>query len=322
MEELSRLYGLNVSTDFPLHQDRPTVPGAQPDVTVRTGPVYPVSHEVPDGRILLDFSYEGERFYTAVQRLDSSYLLRFYDVCEFAITADLHDVVVHPFRGMEPGMDAVMTAGGLMAFILGRQGHTVLHASAVDLGPGAVAFIGQSGMGKSTMATLMCADGGRLITDDVLRIDYVGEKPIARLGVSEVRLRKNGDELISQFAAEVDRRVSADERDVLAMPTSDRDRVALKAVCIPAPNPDLDRLAIDRLPTKIAVFALLSFPRILGWQDPMALNESLQQATRLALSVPVLRVQVPWGPPFSSDIAPQIRRSVLDASRVPVAKTD
>ena len=321
MEEMSRLYGLNVSTDFPLHQDRPGPPGAQPDVTVRTGMDYPVSHEVPDGRILLDFSYEGERFYTAVQRLDSSFLLRFYEVCEFAISADLREVVIHHFRGMEPGMDAVMTTGGLLAFILGRQGHTVLHASAVDLGPGAVAFVGQSGMGKSTMATLMCADGGRLITDDVLRVDYVADKPVVRLGVSEVRLRKNGDELIDQFAVGVDRRVSADDRDVLALPTSDRDRVTLKAICIPNPNPDLDRVIIDRLPTKIAVFALLSFPRILGWQDPMALNDSLQQATRLALNVPVLRVQVPWGPPFSAEVAPQIRRSVLSAARVPVAKT-
>ena len=102
---------------------------------------------------------------------------------------------------MTPGMEPIMIRGSLAALQLYLRGHLVLHASAVQLVDHAVAFIGHSGMGKSTLATLMCADGsGTVITDDVLRVDKNSDRsPGSKTGQPEVRLRSGAEGLGDRF---------------------------------------------------------------------------------------------------------------------------
>ena len=76
----------------------------------------------------------------------------------------------------------MLVGGTLLAFVLTMRGEAVLHASAVQVGDAALAFVGASGMGKSTMATLLCADGARLVTDDVLRLDTTSSATDLRPG--------------------------------------------------------------------------------------------------------------------------------------------
>ena len=76
-----------------------------------------------------------------------------------------------PTRPSISGMVAILVTGLLVAYLLILDGQCVLHASAVEVDGAAVAFLGRSGIGKSTMATLCCAAGARLVTDDVLRLD-------------------------------------------------------------------------------------------------------------------------------------------------------
>jgi hypothetical protein len=54
------------------------------------------------------------------------------------------------------------------------QGVELLHAGAVCLGDRAVAFLGPSGAGKTTIATQLVARGARLLTDDVLAVTTEG----------------------------------------------------------------------------------------------------------------------------------------------------
>ncbi|MBL0244850.1 MAG: hypothetical protein IPQ22_12960 [Rhodoferax sp.] len=58
-----------------------------------------------------------------------------------------------------------------MPLALARQGMLVLHASAVEIGDSAVAFIGASGMGKSTLAASFATNGFRFLTDDGLLLE-------------------------------------------------------------------------------------------------------------------------------------------------------
>ena len=56
--------------------------------------------------------------------------------------------------------------------ILGQLGRLVVHASAVVLPNGkTVAFLGDSGHGKSTTAAYFCQNGAQLLTDDCLLIE-------------------------------------------------------------------------------------------------------------------------------------------------------
>ncbi|RYV50744.1 hypothetical protein [Pengzhenrongella frigida] len=313
MNAAQLLYGLTIHSDLELNQDRPSPARAPVDVRVRVGPEVDVPAEPLDGRCLVRYGVGDQKYYTMVERPDGSALLRFHGSCDVVVSRGLDEMTVRRAPGAEPGIEKVLTTGASLAFLLYRRSHLVLHASAVDLGDHALAFVGNSGMGKSTMAALLCSDGARLITDDVLRIDDVTTVPVARLGATEIRLRKGADSLAERFDSHVPgRRTSADARQVLRLSDGARDRLPLRALVIPQPSPGLDRVVIEQLGTREALFALLGFPRILGWQDQGVLQNQFELTGALVRRIPVVVARVPWGPPFQPGLVGQLLDAVSE----------
>lgn len=317
MTQRQLLYGLRVSSEVPLHQERFDGAGGEPDVDIRWGDPVVSTLEPPPGRVLAHLETD-QPYYTFTQTGDGGWLLRFYRTCDFAVAPDGRSVRVHVVEGADPGVAAILTAGALLSFLVTVRGEVVLHASAVQLGEGAVAFVGRSGMGKSTMATLMCAAGGALITDDVLRLDAAGDagdgRPRCRLGATELRLRKSAAELVEQFAVAPSSRFTSDARDALSVAPSRVDGVPLAGIVFPLPDRDRETIELTRMGGMDALITLLRFPRLLGWTDPEILDRQFQQAGELIERVPVFVAHVPWGPPFSPAIAPAVAEAVgLDA---------
>lgn len=314
MSDLQRLYGLVVAAEFPLHQDRPVPAGTPVDVHVRWGrPVAAAVQQDPvEGTVLLLCPWEDEVGYVFVERPDGTFLLRFVGTCDFEVSADLGSVVVRPVEGADPGIAVVLTTGAMLAFQLSLRGSCVLHASAVEVDGSAIAFVADSGGGKSTMAGLLCADGAALVTDDVLVVDGLGSRPTVRLGATELRLRKGADTLVERFLAAPERRTSADDRQVLQPPGVAADGLGLEALVLPVPDRTTRALTVERLAPKAALLELLALPRLLGWQDPRVLGRALAHLSALVGGVPVYRATVPWGPPFPDDVAAQLTAAIRE----------
>jgi len=69
------------------------------------------------------------------------------------------------------------------------SGYPNLHASAVVIDGQAIAFLGTSGAGKSTMSAALARRGAAFLTDDVLRIDVCADGAIlAHVGPPTMRL--------------------------------------------------------------------------------------------------------------------------------------
>lgn len=311
MNPTQGLYGLTIDSDLDLHQDRPGVPGATVDVRILVGPEVDAPEGLPDGRRLVQYGVGDERYYTMVERQDQSYLLRFHGSCDVTVSSGLDEMTVRRVPGAAPGIEKVLTIGASLAFQLYWRSQLVLHSAAVDMGDHALAFVGNSGTGKSTLAALLCSEGARLITDDVLRVDDVATLPVARLGATEIRLRKGADALIERFDARTPgRRTSADSRQVLRLSAGARDRLPLGALVIPQPSVGLDRVVLEPLSARDALFVLLGFPRLLGWQDPLVLRRQFELTSSLVRTVPVVIARVPWGPPFRADLVDQLLESL------------
>ena len=312
MTNQQRLYGLTVDSDRTLHQNRPVSASIDPDVSIRRGDPIDTSDSPPPGRVLLRLATDRP-YYSAVESESGDYVLRFHRTCDFRISGDLRRVSSHPVCGSDDGVIDVLTTGALLAFLLYLRGHPVLHASAVDVGDSAIGFVGASGMGKSTLAALLCADGGQLITDDVLRLDLSESgPPHVHLGATELRLRKGADSLASRFSyGGPELRTSADNRQVLRLANTAADKLPLAALVIPHPRHADPTLGIARLPRQEAVFALLNFPRLLGWQDQDIVSSHLAHIIRIVETVPVFVAQIPWGPPFGAGLGAELRSKVL-----------
>jgi hypothetical protein len=97
-------------------------------------------------------------------------------------------IVIDPAPGVSEGRLRVFTLGGALGLLLHQRGLLVLHASAVLMAGGAVAFLGDSGEGKSTMAGAMHRAGYAVLADDMVAIDLAGERPALLPGFSRVKL--------------------------------------------------------------------------------------------------------------------------------------
>ena len=80
---------------------------------------------------------------------------------------------------------------------LGQRGHLILHAAAVALQQGqAIAFVGASGTGKSTLASSFYQNGAHLITDDCLLLEELEEQILAIPNYNGARLFSDSSKAI------------------------------------------------------------------------------------------------------------------------------
>ena len=111
--------------------------------------------------------------WTLFYRLDSGYLLRFPDLADFEVSRDGRTAVAWPVAGVSLGTVEHLHLNQVLPLALSRQGRLVLHASAVAFNGIGVAFTGESGRGKSTLAASFATKGARFLTDDGLQLDWL-----------------------------------------------------------------------------------------------------------------------------------------------------
>jgi hypothetical protein len=117
------------------------------------------------------YTFEDGTVWTEFHRAAAGYLLRFPELADFEVSASGETVVAYP----DPGTDAAtvehLYVNQVVPLALSRQGRPAFHASVVTVPGGAVAFLGRSGMGKSTLAASFALENAAFLTDDALLID-------------------------------------------------------------------------------------------------------------------------------------------------------
>lgn len=101
--------------------------------------------------------------------------------------------------------------GVVMAVLLALLGKTVLHGAALALDDRAIVLLGDSGLGKSTLAAALVGRGARLLTDDVVRLLPRGAGYSVTAGVP--RLSLDGDARDRLIARVPGATVHADRHD-------------------------------------------------------------------------------------------------------------
>lgn len=104
-------------------------------------------------------------------RVDKEFLVSFPNLGDFVVSADGCTVRAWPAPEISEDTMQHLYLNQVLPLALSKQGRIVFHASAVDTGNGAIAFLGESGRGKSTLAASFAAAGQRFLTDDALLLD-------------------------------------------------------------------------------------------------------------------------------------------------------
>lgn len=147
---------------------------------------------LPDGAFWMQFFRQG-----------AGYLLRFPELADFEVSADGRGVQSWPAPGVPSSTVEHLYLNQVMPLVLSRQGKLVLHGSAVDIGGQGVAFIGDSGRGKSTLAASFATGGTRFLTDDGLRLDWTDDSCMILPSHPSIRLWEDSQDALIGASTEM-----------------------------------------------------------------------------------------------------------------------
>lgn len=187
-------YGLGIHSAVPLPDLEES--NAPSDVVMRFGKVEPF-HGIPvDARLSL-------------QILENRAFL-YYRGMGSGAAVEGREIIGDPEEGMDESLMSTLTQGLGLSVLLHQRGYITLHASCVKVGDVAVAFVGDSGAGKSTTAAALYLRGHPLVSEEITVIDNSGPVPAAYPGYPGLRLFPEG---VSQLPGGLGEPMSVDEEE-------------------------------------------------------------------------------------------------------------
>ena len=127
--------------------------------------------------------------YLRFGHLNSKHILEFPGVSCFSISLSDMTIEYHARPDIPPESIRHLLLDQVIPRTLGQLGRLVLHASAIKLTDGSgIAFLGDSGWGKSTLASSFLESGAQLISDDCLLIEKNANKLTGTNSYQGVRL--------------------------------------------------------------------------------------------------------------------------------------
>jgi hypothetical protein len=115
-------------------------------------------------------------------------LLDFPDIGRFLVRNG-SEILIEQAPSPDDGEIQVYLLGTAFGVLCHQRGIPPLHASAIDVADGCVAFVGETGAGKSTLVAALAARGHQVIADDVCFLQ-LGDKADVQVwpGIRRIRL--------------------------------------------------------------------------------------------------------------------------------------
>lgn len=211
---------------------------------------------------------------------------------------DGREIRVDPAPGASERNLRLFLLGSALGAVLHQRGLLPLHANAVAAGSGAAAFLGRSGVGKSTLAAWFADRGHAVLCDDVCVVAPDGAgRLLVRPGVARLRLKPDALERSGRDPERFE--PSFDDRDKFDVPlaSAPAEPLPLRAIYLLDRPEDASEFGLEPLRGVQAVEALVANTYrggLVGMLGRQA--EHLRQCMRLAASVPVFAVRRSWRP--------------------------
>jgi hypothetical protein len=185
------IYGLTVLTNFPLTLPYDVGCG-NADRVVEFELVSPNNFSAMGPSL----AHNDDEWFQQVVLADGAIYMRWANLFEFVVAANgrrvkctkLSEATIESF-------EAYLITFAISAALI-QQGEEPLHSTVVATDRGVVGLLGPSGAGKSTLAAFLIERGGRLVTDDMLRLEFRGGVAMAFPGQSRLKLLKDSAEKI------------------------------------------------------------------------------------------------------------------------------
>jgi len=182
---LHRVFGALIESGIPLF-DPVVSEGAEPNYLFHLFPAAsPGLREFE--WVYQTISLDGCEWLSMAKR-DSEFVLRFAEMADFVISSDLRQIKCYPQPDTPIETIRHLFLDQVFPYLLTSHDQLALHAGAVVIDDEAIAFLGESGRGKSTLCASFGHCGMRLIGDDCLLLKKENGKIFCMPGYPGVRL--------------------------------------------------------------------------------------------------------------------------------------
>ena len=260
------------------------------------------------------YVFEDGTVWTEFYRSGDDYVLRFPNLADFKVSADGTEVIAHPAPDTDDVTLEHLYVNQLVPLALSRQGQPAYHASVVTVAGGAVAFIGKTGMGKSTLAASFALDEAAFLTDDALLVEETGHGCRAMPSHASLRLWDDSVEAL------------IDANNPQADPISYSSKTRLLAGDALKYNTEPQQLLAAYVlesddASDVTIRALTGLDRYMGWlgnsfvldiEDHALLAQHFEWTHRISGAVPTFELDYPRDYGILPDVRDAVRRHVAD----------
>jgi hypothetical protein len=295
------VYGLTVESEFPLG----TLPSPQDD-----GPAdVRILRAAPGMFAGFDAGASATTWYRREALADGSIYLGIPDVLQAIISADGRTTHCARAADGDPRSFEANVLNFVLTAALTLQGEEPFHATAVHVDGRTVGFLGDSGVGKSTLAAFLLAHGAELVTDDMLRVVYHAGRPLAHRGPPRLKLFDEQARLLLP-AASRDAAFNPMSGKLLVEAAASREAgVPLSALFWLDEPPATEAVTVRRVLGMEAIRILLASTLHRDHRPPERIERQLRSIERLAKSVPLFAVAYPRRHELLPAVADALRRS-------------
>ena len=229
---------------------------------------------------------------------DGSTYLRWADLFDFIVSPDGRRIACRPLARASQEAFQTYLLTTVLSFSLLKQGWEPLHATTVAVEGKAVAFLGDCGYGKSTLAAEFLRAGGRLLTDDVLVLKRSGKDFLAFPGPARLKLFPHVAQEVLGEQSKGTPMNHLTPKMILSLSTNQVQDgpVPLRAMYAISPEGTArprSRITIRPISQKNATLELLRNTFNCMVTEPQRLQRQLQHAAEVAACVPIRRLSYP-----------------------------
>ena len=231
---------------------------------------------------------------------DGSDYFQWSGLFEFLVSTDGRRINCRELNGASPESFQTYLVGQVLSFALLKHGIEPLHSTAVVINGEAVAFLGDSGFGKSSLGAAFVQAGYPLLTDDLLVLKEEGDRFMAYPGSPRIKLFPGIAK--SLLGERVSSTPMNNETPKLVIPLGQNETVLpqgafpVKAIYVltpPRARSQSSKIAIRPLSPRRAFVELITNTFNALIVEPERLKRQFVLASRLAAVVPVKSLSFP-----------------------------
>jgi len=239
------------------------------------------------------YTFNGS-VWLAFAKIEAGYLLRFPTLADFIVSTDARTICCYLQAGCPPETMRHLLLNQVIPNVLSHLGKLVLHASACATPQGVIAFMGMTGMGKSTLAASFGLQGFTVLTDDCLLVEEQNgvimtapSYPGLRLWPETVTALFEQEPMLQPLAHYTDKKRLLFEQDHVDGPLSLR---AIYILTEPEDMRHIARVTITPVAASEALLETVKHTFQLDVTDREKLGQAFRRYEWLAKSVPFFRL--------------------------------